>query len=100
MIRRVLRVLVIELLSSLSLSCGASGQVPPPLPAPPLGGLPPERRLPLAEERLTRADIPSGLSHDFREELEGTFDADAKVRAKRAEAIGKRGARACPRFLS
>ena len=44
MIRRVLRVLVIELLSSLSLSCGASGQVPPPPPAPPLGGLPPDRQ--------------------------------------------------------
>jgi HEAT repeat protein len=50
--------------------------------------------LPLAEERLTKADIPSDLPPDLKKELASTFDADPKGRAKAAEAIGKRGVHA------
>jgi HEAT repeat protein len=97
MTRRVLRVVVTVLLNLVSLTCEAGGQAPFPLPitaqpAPPASGWPPRRRLPLAEERLTKADIPFDLPRDLKEELAGTFDADAKARGRCAEAIGKRGA--------
>ena len=95
MTRRILWVLVIELLGLLSSSYQADGQGAPPLPsgtpAPPDGW---ERALPLAEERLTKADIPSDLPPDLKKELASTFDADPKGRAKAAEAIGKRGVHA------
>jgi HEAT repeat protein len=81
-------------LGLLSLSREASGQVSTPPNILSGGSEAPDARLPVPAVRLRRADIPSELPPDLKDELRGTFDADAKARARHAIAIGKRGVRA------
>jgi HEAT repeat protein len=82
-----LHICVLAILSLAALSGDISAQTS----AAPAQERSPECGSRVPELDLTKADIPSNLPGELKEDLGRTFDPDPKVRAKFTKAIGKRG---------